>query len=46
MWCLRLSSREAAVRYLKLNHLLGQISQNRVQVKAPDSWEFNIALEE
>jgi len=42
----KVSSLEAATRYLRTNNLLGQVSQDRVQVKAPDHWEFNIVLQE
>jgi hypothetical protein len=42
----KVNSLEAATRYLRANNLLGQVSQNRVQVKAPDHWEFNIVLQE
>ncbi len=42
----RVNSLETAVRYLKRNNLLRQISQKRVLVKTPDPWEFNLALEE
>jgi len=42
----KVNSLEAATHYLRTNDLLGQVSQNRVQVKAPDHWEFNIVLQE
>ena len=43
---LKVKSLEAATRYLRMNDLLGHVSGNRVQVKAPGGWEFDIVLEE
>ena len=42
----KVHSLEAARDYLKANNLQGQTSQEQVQIKSPDDWEFNISLEE
>ena len=43
---LKVNSLTAAIRTLKVENLLGQISANRVQIKAPDHWKFSISLQE
>jgi hypothetical protein len=42
----KVNSLEAATHYLRTNDLLGRVNEDRVQVKAPDHWEFNIVLQE
>ncbi|OHB75172.1 MAG: hypothetical protein A2Z25_16840 [Planctomycetes bacterium RBG_16_55_9] len=37
---------ESAVRYLKTRNMLVDKTQNGVEVKTPDSWDFTIALQE
>jgi len=43
---LRVNSLPAAIRTLKAQNLLGQMDAGRVQIKAPDHWEFSIFLQE
>lgn len=42
----KVKSLEAAARYLGTKGLLGQVSQNQVELRAPDEWEFDIILQE